>query len=362
MSGEIRSGQAFVVTSTQAPTHILQTADLALNNFDQIDNSILQLSNGSNAIDIVGKIGNSTDLTSIDLSLFRTDLSYRESIIFNLGTIQNFGLKRDPIVQSGITNFTNTKLLAEWVLNLENDHSDLGFHSSACLNPVLYWDLPMGIDEYQDLAQENFEIPHFALLRCTEFLSATVIIQIWQNEQDLLWVNGPVGFGPNAKLRIDYDSPMDIEQDVQLFAGDKWNTEIFTPIVDCLKEPDRGAAFILLDVVDDGGTGVVLSQTQGYHGFKIIDVPCTTTSDIVKEDMEIFPVPFNSHIDIKLRKKFVQISKIEIADFTGKKILSRRIEKGGTTRIENLSFLKNGSYILLVYTNEGLHRFKIIKV
>lgn len=90
--------------------------------------------------------------------------------------------------------------------------------------------------------------------------------------------------------------------------------------------------------------------------------PCRVTTvdgEIATDDLEVYPNPFTEYLNVKSTQHIIQST--ELLDLSGKVI---RVLSGEMNRTETMLFvgeLSSGTYLLRVYTNEGVLLRKIVK-
>ncbi len=98
-----------------------------------------------------------------------------------------------------------------------------------------------------------------------------------------------------------------------------------------------------------------------YYALKSIisnDLSVTNENFIEKPEISIFPVPTSDYLNV-LYLGEDQLSKVMLFDLNGRKIIEKR---NLTNELQlNLSFLQNGTYILMIYTDNRKIIKKIIK-
>ncbi len=100
----------------------------------------------------------------------------------------------------------------------------------------------------------------------------------------------------------------------------------------------------------------------GFDNFKIVENSLVSIADIeVKNDLTIYPNPFNSEINISIQNKEIETVKVEVLDLTGRLIDQKVFNNASTVRFKN--DYKKGIYFMNVYGNDKLIKTeKVIKL
>lgn len=161
-----------------------------------------------------------------------------------------------------------------------------------------------------------------------------------------VWTSGPYGYW---EISSEYALPFTI------YMGDTLDFHVST-MLPVLNEfmPDETA----VDTLWFASYGKIVYSFPIYYETAVLDSIWTSIDDQSLESSPvIFPNPASQFINVTLQENEI-IEKVEFLDFKGSMLKSFNADSYGKTL--NTHYLKNGMYLLRVYTNKKIYTDKII--
>lgn len=266
-------------------------------------------------------------------------------------------VRRDELVQEGKPVFEVGKILSDWAIYTSLEFENLGFHQSACAQPVIFF-------QDADLTYPEQYYPEGSAsvtwtVRITEPLPVDIEISI-----DPLAVGHQfiVPDVPGATFAEDYKlSPSIFDVLTWVTSTEFTNYEIVEIIYqDDLIEGEEGAG-VWLSVIDDNGTGTTVSTTKRVFDFVIFD-PLMSAENTQPANFKLFPtiVTTNTSEIQWIAEDFSEITSVKIIGISGKIMLEENCN--GRTSVTLPGLPGKGLYYVQFFTAKGSFTKKILKI
>lgn len=158
--------------------------------------------------------------------------------------------------------------------------------------------------------------------------------------------------------------------DVSFGSGTSFSSPITAGMVACLwqSSPDKRNTEIM-DAIMEAGS--LADNPNNQLGWGIPDYVAAysllTVVENVNEpanNMEVYPNPFTSDLNIKIENEDLSIQRIELTDISGKVVYEKDIDQSNSTNFQldnNSSSITPGFYLLNVTTDQGIITEKVLK-
>ena len=357
LEGIVPPEDVFVISNVTANTGIASVSDvldLLLSFEGKVAMQLTKL-NGD-VVDKVGRQGVESTSTTIDFSALLNDPNYLESFDINLGSIENLLIRRSRLVQEGKSEFTNEDLLKEWAIYPNFEIDDLGFHTNACLVPILAWDNVSFLDPDASRVENN-SAPVFGTVVSSEELAASVDIFVANVGHEF------VPIAPSAFVTEDYTTSVDPFDNITLNAGDEGvELELLTAVNDFFIEPPiEGTGFYFQIDEDNNPAGAMEDFNKDVFDVEIIDDETTSTQTAyLNSKIEVFPTIVEQFLNLSTSDN-IRIESVLIFDVSAKSSLIFEGLNTNTVQLDLNSIKTSGYQVLYIQTELGTVIKKIYK-
>jgi len=357
LSGSLASGEAYVISNTssdQAIAALSNTLDATLLFNERV---AIELTKEGIVIDKIGRQGVAATAEVIDLEKLLNDPEYFNSLDINLGSIENLLVRRSKLVKTGKSDFYNTDLLDYWAIYPEFAIDHLGQHTSACMNPIIFWDGVSAIEP--DAERWEWDIaPVNAVLKSSEELSDNIVIFVAD------WFSNFPPFPPSALAGFDYTTGVDVLEDIPFPAQtDELGFELMTVINDQDMEGDEGTGF-LADVAEDpNNTGAEMDFSRDLFDVLILDNETSSTDQVrLSKTISTFPTIVDHSLTIQSADQSLSIEEVRLVGIEAKTFARYEGNRTNQMTLDLSAYASSGYRVVIIKTDQGMVTKKVFKM